>query len=84
MTLEMRWAQRVEWDEERKRDPKCQEFPDHSCAECHQFHKDVGEFNKFCTMCSEEKCPDCDGLGCEGDIECGRCNGSGRISEDKL
>ena len=62
--------------------PKCREFPDCNCEECHESHKEEGEFNEHCSECTAEKCPDCKGeIWLSNGDECLRCEGTGRIKQ---
>lgn len=83
MNLEMRWVQSMEWAEERKIYEKCKKFPDCDCTSCHDFHVDIGEFNKHCGICVDEKCPKCNGKGWKQRIQCKKCEGLGRLKENK-
>ena len=66
------------WEDQRARDcaehnqPKCPKFPDHACDECHSFHVEEGDFNKFCEICWEEQCGTCKGSGYleDGETSC--------------
>ena len=51
--------------------------------DCHQVHKDQGDFPSFCEACNDEKCSNCNGRGYLGtgknEEECRICESTGRI-----
>jgi hypothetical protein len=84
-SAEERWAQRMEWAEERRRGfDRCEEW-DCGCWESHADHIEAGEFNvKHCESCQDERCEGCRGTGSLGsgeEYECAACKGSGAIKK---
>lgn len=87
------------WEDQRDRDcaehnqPKCPKFPDHDCEECHSQHVEEHEFNQWCEICTDEKCPQCEGVGylylqdpkkkreAGEETECMKCEATGRVSQ---
>jgi len=81
MTVQSRWEDQRDRDCAEHNQPKCESFPDCSCPECHKHHVEEHEFNDYCGICDDERCPKCGGRGWAmiGRSECLQCRGRGRI-----
>ena len=81
MSAEERWAQRLEWAEEKRRGFDACEDWDCGCWESHAWHIDEGKFNPaHCDSCDYEMCPMCKGTAyITKEDECPKCEASGAI-----
>ena len=86
-SAEERWAQRMEWAEERRRGfDRCEEW-ECGCWESHAGHIEAGEFIvDHCDSCAAERCEVCRGTGSTGsgaEYECLGCKGTGAVRKRK-